>query len=169
MSVLNEHQQQLVVEETNKQIRRAEVLFNKKFPIIPVQFDLRGHTIGMYKYSRHGKVIRYNSLIFAKYFDENCRDTIPHEVAHYIIDMQYGGKNVRPHGVQWRSLMDKLGADASRTANYDLSDIPKRVYSTVPYRCGCQAHQLGIRRHNKVVKRSNRYFCRLCGDILKAV
>ena len=123
MSVLSEHQQQLVVEETNKQIRRAEVLFNKKFPIIPVQFDLRGHTIGMYKYSRHGKVIRYNSLIFAKYFDENCRDTIPHEVAHYIIDMQYGGKNVRPHGAQWRSLMDKLGADASRTANYDLSEL----------------------------------------------
>jgi len=166
---LSHAQQRQVVEETNRYIELANQLYQTSYPTIPVYFDLKGHTIGMYKLWRKQKVIRYNALIFAKYFDENLRDTVPHEVAHYIVDMQYQRKTIRPHGREWQSVMKQFDADASRTADYDLTDVPKRQYSRVPYQCGCQQHQLGIRRHNKVLKRKTNYFCCKCGDLLKAV
>tara|TARA_R110002095_G_scaffold58067_1_gene49869 strand:- start:28 stop:537 length:510 start_codon:yes stop_codon:yes gene_type:complete len=169
MLALNESQQRLVISETKKQIQKASVILDKPFKMIPVEFDLRGHTIGMYKVSKNKRVIRYNAQIFAKYFEQNLRDTVPHEVAHYIVDMQYGRKNIRPHGTQWRQLMEQLGAKPERTANYDLTGVPKRRYTTVAYQCGCQQHQLGIRRHNKLAKQQVRYFCRRCGDSLSAL
>ncbi len=166
---LSRQKQQQVVEETAKYIGLANRLLATDYPLIPILFDLKGHTIGMYKHGRGERVIRYNSLIFAKYYNANLRDTVPHEVAHYIVDMRYANKKISPHGRQWRLMMENFSAGASRTANYDLSDIPKRRYSTVAYRCHCQTHQLGIRRHNKVIKHKMRYFCRRCGDTLIAV
>lgn len=169
ISGLTKDQKQAVVEETTKYIQLASELYQTDYRIIPVKFDLTGHTIGMYKRWRNKKLIRYNSLIFSKYFKENLQDTVPHEVAHYIVDMQFSRKKVSPHGVEWRSIMQKFGADDSRTARYDLSDIPKRRYSTVPYQCDCQTHHLGIRRHNKVIQHKTNYFCRQCGNLLKAL
>jgi len=162
-------QKQAIVEETTKYIQLASTLYQADYRVIPVKFDLTGHTIGMYKQWGENKVIRYNTLIFSKYFQENLRDTVPHEVAHYIVDVQFNRKKVLPHGLEWRSIMQRFGVDASRTARYDLSEIPKRRYSTVPYQCDCQTHQLGIRRHNKVIQRKADYFCRQCGNLLKAV
>jgi len=167
--VLTEQQEGLVAQETNKYIAKASQLYQRSFPIISIQFNLTGHTIGMYKHINNEQVIRYNAAIFAKYFKENIRDTVPHEVAHYIVDILYVRKKVRPHGPEWQAVMANFEADNSRTAHYDLSDIPKRQYSTIPYVCGCQQHQLGIRRHNKVLKRRIHYYCRECGDVLQAV
>ncbi|MEO1888659.1 MAG: SprT-like domain-containing protein [Cycloclasticus sp.] len=166
---LSQPQQQRVIEETSRYIDIANLRYQTNYPVIAVHFDLTGHTIGMYKYVKRQRVIRYNVAIFAKYFEENMRDTVPHEVAHYIVEMQYSRRKVRPHGLEWQAVMADFGADDSRTANYDLSDIPKRQYSTIPYACGCQQHDLGIRRHNKGIKRKTNYYCRQCGDELMAV
>jgi len=166
---LTAEQEQLVIDETARYIQLANSLLSTDYQVIPVKFDLTGHTIGMYKRSREQILIRYNALIFSKYFKQNLQQTVPHEVAHYIIDKQLSKKKVLPHGPEWRAMMQQFGAKASRTAQYDLSDIPKRRYSTVPYRCDCQTHQLGVRRHNKVVQRKTNYFCRQCGELLKAV
>lgn len=167
--MLTDEQEHVTVQATNKYIEKASQLYQKPFPLITVKFNLTGHTIGMYKHLNNERVIRYNSAIFAKYFDENIRDTVPHEVAHYVVDMLHKRRRVRPHGLEWQSVMADFEADNSRTANYDLSDIPKRQYSTVPYACGCKQHELGVRRHNKVLKRRVHYYCRECGDVLKAV
>ncbi|ORU91542.1 MAG: metallopeptidase [Cycloclasticus sp. symbiont of Bathymodiolus heckerae] len=166
---LDQKEQQQVVDETTKYIDLANNLFETNYPTIPITFDLKGHTIGMYKQGRGERLIRYNSPIFAKFFDANLRDTVPHEVAHYIVDMHYGARNIRPHGKEWRSMMERFNADASRTADYDLSDMPKRSYSSIAYRCDCKVHQLGIRRHNKVIQGKMSYSCRHCGDVLTAV
>jgi len=170
MSVeLTTEQKLIVVEETTKYIQLASELYKRPYPIIPVRFDLTGHTIGMYRQGPKGKVIRYNPLIFAKYFKENLRDTVPHEVAHYVVDVQFDRKKISPHGQEWRSVMRQFGAEPSRTAQYDLSDIPKRRYKTVSYQCECRTHQLGIRRHNKVRQRKMDYYCQQCGQLLKVV
>jgi len=166
---LSQEQKEQVVSETVKYIHLANELLQTNYPPITVLFNLKGHTIGMYKYGAGERVIRYNALVFSKYFEEYLRNTVPHEVAHYIVDMHYKARGVRPHGKEWRLMMGRFDADANRTADYDLSDIPKRNYSTVAYHCDCQTHQLGVRRHNKVIKHKMRYSCRRCGDVLVAV
>lgn len=168
-SALSPLQQQQVIDATHRYIELANQLYNINCPAINVSFDLTGHTIGMYKLWRNKDVIRYNAAIFAKYYDDNLKTTVPHEVAHYIVRQRQRREKVKPHGSEWQTVMADFGADMSRTADYDLTDIPKRRHSTVPYACGCQQHKLGIRRHNKMIKQKAKYLCRQCGDVLTAL
>ena len=167
-------QQRQVVAATKKYIALAGQLYDQCFEAIPVLFDLRGRAAGMYVVSGRGRKlerkIRYNPWLFAKYFEDNLRDTVPHEVAHYVVEQLYGRgtrrNRVLPHGAEWRSVMAAFGADNSVTTNFDLTGIPQRQQRTVSYRCDCREHQLGIRRHNKVVRSNARYLCRYCGSAL---
>jgi len=156
----------LVVRATQDYILRGEEIFNSEFPLITVNFDLMGKTAGMYRVRNGERVIRYNPFLFARYFDENLDTTVPHEVAHYIMDMVYGFGNVRPHGKQWKALMGKFGADASRTCNFDMEGIPQRNYQWFSYQCGCTQHQLTARRRNQILMGIKQYFCRKCGSLL---
>lgn len=166
---LNPEQQHRVIAKTTQFIHYAEKIFNRRFSIIPVCFDLKGRAAGMYRIGKSGGRIRYNPFIFSKYFEDNLRVTVPHEVAHYVCDAVYGLKNIRPHGTEWRRLMARFGADASRTCNYDLSGIPMRTTRRHAYNCGCSTHQLSSVRHNRVQRGGARYFCHNCGrELIKA-
>ncbi|MCB1844027.1 MAG: SprT-like domain-containing protein [Halioglobus sp.] len=147
-------------------MREGESLFARRFRRIPVLFDLSGTTAGMFR--RHGRRcdIRYNPWIFAKYFEENLRDTVPHEVSHYLVHAVYGDRGVKPHGPEWRGLMQALGADPGVTFNLDLDDIPQRRQRTHPYRCGCRQHELSSTRHNRVQRGRGRYQCVKCAGLL---
>ena len=46
---ISETQQREVIEQTEHFIRRGTELFRHDFAVIPVAFDLRGRTAGMYK------------------------------------------------------------------------------------------------------------------------
>lgn len=143
-------------------IVRSEQLFERRFDRIPVLFDLRGRAAGMFKVVGRQRVIRYNPWIFGKYFEENLRDTVPHEVAHFIVHETCGRRSVKPHGRQWRALMAEFGADDGVTFDLDLAGVPQRRQRTHPYRCGCREHQVSTTRHNRVVKGTGRYHCRYC-------
>lgn len=160
-------QQQLVIARTESYIQRAECLFARSFETIPVVFNLSGRAAGMYRARNRRCEIRYNPFIFAKYFEDNLANTVPHEVAHYICDRVYGAHSIRPHGNEWRSLMRGFGVTASVTADYDLDGIPVRRQKRYSYRCSCRVHALSSRRHNRVVRREARYFCRACGAALR--
>jgi SprT protein len=181
---------QRVVDETGYCIQKACELFNRSFALIPVSFNIRGRAVGMYRANKHQREIRYNPWLFAKYFDDNLENTVPHEVAHYIIDVVYGhgsrsitpltrevsrfapsmnigqGHHVRPHGKEWQALMNEFGADAKRTYSYDLGGIPVRRQKQYNYHCACNTYQLSTHRHNKINRNAARYFCRQCRDEL---
>jgi len=157
-----ELQQAQVEERTEHFICQAEGLFSRQFERIPVLFDLAGRTAGMFKMVGRQRCIRYNPWIFAKYFDENLSDTVPHEVAHYIVHEVYGRRRIKPHGPQWQALMSQFGADAGVTFNMDLAGIPQRSQKTHPYRCDCRTHDVSTTRHNRVKRGSGRYHCRFC-------
>lgn len=165
---IGQAKQERVVAATAHYIHEAEAVFGRRFELIPVVFDLTGRAAGMYRVSTQRRVIRYNPYLFAKYFDDNLTVTVPHEVAHYITDQVYGLSNIRPHGAEWKRLMQAFGADASRTCAYDLSGVPIRTYKRHRYRCGCTTHHLTARRHNKVRRGTTRYYCRQCGEVLTA-
>jgi SprT protein len=159
-------QQEQVREATQVYVERARVVFDYPFKPVPVTFDLTGRAAGMYKVDRRRRVIRYNPYIFAKYFEDSLSVTVPHEVAHYVTDIMFGLRNIRPHGREWGAVMHALGAEAVRTANYDLEGVPVRRQRRHAYRCACTEHQLTSRRHNLVQSARVRYLCRRCGGEL---
>lgn len=163
---IDSRQQQQVVERTHHYIKRAGEIFGRRFDAIPVLFNLRGRSAGMYRVRNRQRQIRYNPHLFAKYFEDNLAVTVPHEVAHYVIDCVYGMRRVRPHGAEWKNLMREFGADDSRTCRYDLSGIPVKSEKRYDYHCGCKTHQLTARRHNKVLKKRIYYVCKSCNGKL---
>jgi SprT protein len=159
---INEAQRGQVRDETERFIGAAEELLGRQFERIPVAFDLRGTAAGMFKVNRDQRVIRYNPWIFAKYFPENLRDTVPHEVAHYIVHEVHDLRRVKPHGREWRVLMAAFGADPGVTFNLDLDGIPRRRQRTHLYRCLCRSHAVSSTRHNRALAGKGSYRCRYC-------
>ncbi|MGW8246536.1 MAG: SprT family zinc-dependent metalloprotease [Acidiferrobacterales bacterium] len=159
----------LVVEQTASRIEQASELFGQNFAAIPVLFDLRGRAAGMYRVRNGERVIRYNPFIFERYFEDNLAQTVPHEVAHYIADIVYGFRNIRPHGPEWKQIMRFFGADTRATSQYNLDGLPLRRYRQFQYRCPCREHALTSRRHNRIERNEVRYFCSHCGGRLRFV
>jgi len=166
LDVLGGGLQALVIEETSARLQQASDHFGQVFPEIPVLFDLRGKAAGMYRVRAGQRVIRYNPFIFARYFDDNLAQTIPHEVAHYVSDLLHGFRNIRPHGPEWKQVMALFEADPRATCSYDLRGLPHRRYRQHAYRCSCRQHQLTTIRHNRIRQNRMRYFCRQCGAAL---
>lgn len=165
---LNGEQRQLVIDQTDHFLQRAEQVTRHKFKPIEIRFDLIGQVAGMYCVRHDTRWIRYNPFLFAKYFNDNLANTIPHEVAHYVVEQLYGFRGIKPHGQQWRQIMRKLGAEPSRTSDYDLEGIPHRRQRTYSYQCQCRQHQLSTRRHNKIQRQGILYICRYCDQTLVA-
>ncbi len=154
-------QQEQIIAATEAYIDQASINLNHSFESVPVLFDLKGRAAGMYKVNKSRRMIRYNPYLFAKYFTENISSTVPHEVAHYIVDVLFGMKKTQPHGNEWRSIMEMFKADASVTCSFDLDGIPTRHYQRFDYSCLCRTHQLTRIRHNRAMK-GMRYHCRSC-------
>jgi len=160
-------QQEQVIAATEAYIVQAGIKLDYSFESIPVKFDLMGRAAGMYKVDKNQRMIRYNPYIFAKYFSENISATVPHEVAHYIVDVLYGMKKTQPHGKEWRDVMAMFKADANVTCCFDLDGIPTRRYQRFDYSCLCRTHKLTCIRHNRALK-GVRYHCRRCKQELVA-
>lgn len=172
---ISANQQQQVIEQSHAYIMQAVELFDIKSKPVDIVFNLKGRAAGMYRikskrslFSQQKREIRYNPYIFSKYFDDNFNTTIPHEVAHYISDLIYGLKNIKPHGKEWKSVMQAFNADASVTASYDLAGIPLKKQSLFTYQCRCREHQLTSTRHNRIIRRKIQYYCNSCKHSLQA-
>jgi SprT protein len=174
ISPLSIENRQTVIEETRACINKASELFDLDDKAVDIHFNLKGRAAGMYRvkkgngllFSRRLREIRYNPYIFSKYFDDNIATTVPHEVAHFVTDIIYGLKNIKPHGKEWKAVMHAFGADASVTASYDLTGIPQKRMSSYTYRCDCREHQLSSIRHNKIIKNRCQYYCNYCKQTL---
>ncbi|WP_235898718.1 SprT family zinc-dependent metalloprotease [Parahaliea maris] len=156
-------QRREVEQATAACVARVGQALGREFAVPAVCFDLRGRSAGMFRSDGRRSWIRYNPWIFAKYYRENLEDTVPHEVAHYIVHTLYQRRRVAPHGREWRAVMDLLGVAPTVTFDRDLSDIPQRRQRTHPYRCACRDHELSTTRHNRVQRGTGRYLCRYCG------
>ncbi len=160
-------QQQHVRRITIHYIQRASTLYRRSFDIIPVFFDLKGRSAGMYRVKNGERLIRYNPYIFAKYFDDNVAETVPHEVAHYITEKLYGVGCVRPHGREWSEIARAFGVKSKRASHqYDMKGIPVRVHQRFAYQCQCTTHNITSRRHKQVQNGVAKYLCRRCGEVI---
>ena len=166
---LTRQQQQEVVALTQWYVEKASEKLKLKIETISVLFDLTGRIAGMYRVKRSQRCIRYNPFIFARYYHDSLQNTVPHEVAHYVVDHIYGRKGIKPHGHQWQSIMALFDREPKVTGNYDLTGLPSRNYATFAYHCQCKTHQLTSIRHNRILRGQTQYSCNRCGYNLKPI
>jgi len=164
----------LVESETAFWLSKAEALFNIKIEPLDILFDLKGRTSGMFCTSLSGSGrgnhhwIRYNPWIFARHIDESLATTVPHEVAHYVCFLLYG-RSHKPHGREWKAIMNQFGVPANATCKLDISDVPQKKLKRFAYRCSCSKHELTSIRHNRIVRGQSVYCCPKCHSKLKAI
>ncbi len=158
--------QQQVIEQTQRLMARAAGHYGVSPPPVEIRFDLRGKNAGMACVDpAAGMSIRYNRHLLEENLETFLRRTVPHEVAHLVTYLTFGPR-CRPHGGEWRQVMEFFGADASRCHSYDTSRTRGRTLKEYPYTCGCRDHFLTSIRHNRV-RRGQRYYCQRCGETLK--
>lgn len=159
---IGEELQANVIAATREWIQLARDLYQHPFADIPVLFNLRGLSAGMYSVKGRERLIRYNPHHFAKYFQLNLTETVPHEVAHYIADILYGLNRIRPHGEEWQAIMRRFGVEPKVSCDYDMTGIPVRQTRTHTYYCTCNTHQLSSYRHKRIQQGKARYYCLSC-------
>lgn len=166
---LSPEQKRDIREKTVSWLQKASQIWQRPFAEIPVYFDLRGKTSGMYVVqgglARKNQKIRFNPSIFARHYEESCALTIPHEVAHHIC-YELHGRKTKPHGKEWCNIMQAFGVPAEATCKLDLTGIPQKRLKRFDYVCGCSQHQLTSIRHNRIQRGHSRYACPQCQQLL---
>ncbi len=160
--------QRTVLVRTKALLKQAGHHFGRPVPEVKTNFDLKGQAAGMVRFPALGKPqIRYNALLLNENTEDFLKRTVPHEVAHVIARVYYG-RNIRPHGPEWQSVMQFFGADASRCHSYDTQRSSTRKLQQFRYVCDCTEHLLTSIRHKRSLA-GQRYRCRKCKNPLKLV
>jgi SprT protein len=144
--------------------RRARDFYALKLPEASIDFSLRGRCAGQAVVERKGETrLRINLQLLDENLEDYLAQTIPHEVAHLVVNWQARKKRLkpRPHGIEWQAIMrDCFGLEPQRCHNYKTK--PARI---VPrpfvYSCSCREHLLTSIMHNKI-GRSYQALCKAC-------
>lgn len=143
----------------------AENHWGREFPFPQVRFDLRGLCAG--QALQRDNCIRVNATLFRENVEHYLRQTVGHELAH-LICWHIHGSRVRPHGPEWRHVMEVLGLPALRCHSYDTArSRGRRMLPTFPYQCRCRIRQMTIIRHRRMLRRPGYYSCIQCGEKLR--
>ena len=151
-------------EQTRLYLGRGNRLLECRATVPEIRFDLRGRAAGQFRLQQGHACIRYNPWVFALDPEHHLNETVPHEVAHYLVWHRFG--RTAPHGREWRALMQAFGLAPKATGDYALDGVPLRRQRRHPYRCGCREHELSTTRHNRA-RTGTAYHCRACGQRLR--
>jgi len=157
---------ELAADSSRRLLRQAADWLGIRMPEPEICFDLRGRTAGQVRFGRGRPcMIRYNLVLLRENTDAFLAETVPHEVAHLIAFARYGSR-IRPHGSEWRAVMEYLGAEPRRCHRYDVDRAASRRLQEFDYHCGCRNHRLSSIRHNRVLA-GYTYLCRRCSGPLR--
>jgi SprT protein len=148
--------QKLVIQKVAQCISHASASFEHNFTLPKISFNQRGKIAGCARLQINE--LRFNPVLLSDNLDAFLEEVVPHEVCHLLAYKLFG--KVRPHGKEWQSLMQKLFNLKGQT--YHQMDVTKVKGKSFNYQCECGPIELGIRRHNKVVKGEQTYICRKC-------
>jgi SprT protein len=77
----------------------------KEFPDPLVKMNLTGKRAGCF-HTKNSR-IRFNLELMLKNKEDFINNTVPHEVAHYIVEII--DPTSRPHGATWKAIMKLFG------------------------------------------------------------
>jgi len=117
-----------------------ERLHERSFFRPSIAWDLRGRRAGEanFKYEFGNRIkwgqIRLNKGIAKRYPDDFIKETVPHEVAHFV-SFELHGRAGCGHGHEWQQVMRQLGLKPKRTHSYAVK--PARRLKRYQVACGC--------------------------------
>ncbi|WP_444678378.1 SprT family zinc-dependent metalloprotease [Halomonas sp. E19] len=145
-------------------VEAAWQLCRRYHPGLPrpkVWCDLRGQCAGQAHYGRGG--LRFNPVLLGENRQAFLVEVVPHEMAHWLVRHLSDGRQARPHGREWRTVMARLfGLEPRVTHRFDTR---RASPSPFRYHCGCQAHFFTSRRH-LLARGGRRYRCLSCAQTL---
>ena len=157
-----------VIQQVEAAIRKTEEQarqhFNISLPNAGIDYSLHGRCAAQARVDSDGQTfLRINLQLLSENLDDYLQQTIPHEIAHLVVNWQARKerRRPRPHGPQWQNVMrDCFALQPIRCHSYKTT--PARI---VPrnflYRCNCREHRLTSIMHNKIT-RNYRALCRSC-------
>ncbi|WP_123568328.1 SprT family zinc-dependent metalloprotease [Morganella morganii] len=153
--------QQACMQTLRDYLARACRVLKTDYPEPELNYRQRGTTAG--SACLQTWEIRLNPVLLTENGPGFIQDVVPHELAHLLVYRRFG--RVAPHGREWQWMMTEvLGVPAVRTHRFDVTSVRARTFI---YRCQCKtAHELTVRRHNKVLRGESQYLCRHCKSTL---
>lgn len=149
-----------LIDKVHEIYDRADQLYSRTFNRPFIKFKKRGKVAGTANYQSN--TLNFNMVLFNENTDHFLIQTVTHEVSHLIANTLYGGwKKVKAHGIQWKSVMLKLGCTPDRCHSYDTSNSTVYQKAKFVYKCSCQNHVIGAVRHKRSMK-GTRYSCNVC-------
>lgn len=108
----------------------AEAKYKQKFEMPEVRYDIKNTDGGTATFQQW--LIRLNLILCYENEPHFIATTVPHEVAHLVARRVYHdaiaatGKKMRPHGKEWREVMELFELPAKVTHSYDCTSIAKK-------------------------------------------
>ena len=151
--------------------QRARDFYAIRLPGAVIDFSLRGRCAGQARVERGGAtLLRLNLTLLKENLADFLEQTIPHEVAHLVVNWQsrQKSKRPRPHGSEWQLVMQNCyGLQPARCHTYRTT--PARIVPrNVLYRCGCREHRLTGIMHKRL-SQSHQALCKSCRTRLNFV
>lgn len=87
-----------------------------------VLFALNGMTAGTANFGTY--TIKFNPTLMRENPDHFIVQTAGHEVGHLVARYKFRGRDIAPHGDEWKSVMWAMSLPATRCHNYDVSNVP---------------------------------------------
>jgi SprT protein len=141
-------------------LSKAEKKLQQDFTMPAIFFNQRGKIAGSARLQKNE--LKFNPVLLNDNLQVFLDEVVAHEVGH-LITFQLFGK-VKPHGKEWQQIMTQVLNVAAKP--YHDMNVEKVKGKTFIYQCQCGPTELGIRRHNKVVRGTQQYSCKRCRQIL---
>ena len=149
-------------QEVNRVMEIARISFPKSsFPKPTIRMDLTGANAGTCNTKK--KLIRFNIKLMVENKEDFIKNTVPHEMAHYVTDIL--APMCKPHGREWKAIMKLFGTLPIIYHNYKTTHV-RRVKKPYLYKCPCQKHYFSKLKHKRAMQ-GIEYECTACHEILQ--
>lgn len=153
---------QKIIQRVEQCYAQAQKVLKHGFVRPNISFNQRGKIAGSARLQPNE--LRFNPVLLEDNLQLFIDEVVPHEVCHLLTYQLYG--RVKPHGRQWKMLMDLLfGLKGTTRHSMDVVKVQGRTFA---YFCKCGLINLSIRRHNKIERQQQTYLCRVCNQKLVA-
>lgn len=152
-------------QEVERTLAIARTRFpSHSFPDPKVTIDLTGKSAGMF--CTKDNVIRFNLNLMLENKEDFIKQTVPHEVAHFVVEII--DRTSLPHGATWQAVMKLFGISNPMTYHNYVVAPPKRQKRPYIYRCSCKEHSFTKIKH-KYARSGISYTCHTCHGVCRYI